>query len=181
MEGLIKSFSCLWKICRYEPKFVTNPPLIWILWVLSWKCWCKERLRMLLPHWLPVSILTMVTRSNITTMSGPNRLSFALVTLPQPCRKDVFSSYFCAHGEHLHLLCITAAPAIVSHSTGLPPPLLACNDAVSFDTGVAYFKSSLSLVCSDASWQLSRHGSVSQFPSRSTTAQLWSLACPSYR
>lgn len=77
---------------------------------------------MLLPHWLPVSTLTTVTRSNITTMSGPNRLSFALVTLPQPCRKDVFSSYFCAHGEHRHLLCRTAAPAIVSHSTGLPPP-----------------------------------------------------------
>lgn len=33
----------------------------------------------------------------------------------------------------------------------------------------------------EASWQLSRHGSVSQFPSHSTTAQLWSLACPSYR
>lgn len=126
---------------------------------------------MLLPHWLPVSTLTTVTRSNITTMSGPNRLSFALVTLPKPCWKDVFSSYFCAHGEHRHLLCRTAAPAIVS-PTALPPPLLASNDAVSFDTGVAYFKSSLSLVCSDASWQLSRHGSVSQFPSQSTTAQL---------
>lgn len=61
-----------------------------------------------------------------------------------PSWKDVFSSYFCAHAEDHHLLCSTAAPAIVFCTGGLPPtPPLACNDAVPFDTGVAYFKSTL--------------------------------------
>lgn len=120
VEGLIKSFNCLWKICFYHPNFVMNSPLIWIPWVLSGKCWCKDRLRMLLCHWLAVSTLSAVTRSNITTMSGPNRLSFVAVTLPKLRWKDVFSSYFCAHGEHRHLLCRT--PAIVFCSDCPPPP-----------------------------------------------------------
>lgn len=96
---------------------------------------------MLLSHWLAVSTLSTVTRSNITMMSGPNRLPFMVVTLSEPSWKGAFSSYFCAHAEYHHWLSRTAAPAIVSFTDGLcPPSPLACNDAVSFDTGVAFFQ-----------------------------------------
>lgn len=71
----------------------------------------------------------------------------------------------CFEQQHLPL---SPTPMVCPPSPSLP----VCNDAVSFDTGVVYFKSSPSLVFSEASWQLSRHGSVSQIPSHSTTAQL---------
>lgn len=80
-EGLIYSFNCLCKIGFYYHYEVTTD-MDPVVYVLSWKCWCKERYRMLLSHWLAVSTLSTVTRSNITMMSGPNRLSFMVVTLP---------------------------------------------------------------------------------------------------
>lgn len=96
-----------------------------VVYVLSDKYWCKETLRMLLSHWLAVSTLCTVTRSNITMMSGPNRLPFMVVTLSEPSRKGAFYSYFCAHAEYHHWLSRTAAPAIVSFTDGLcSPPLL---------------------------------------------------------
>lgn len=134
---------------------------------------------MLRSHWLAVSTLSTVTRCNITMILGPNRLSFMVVTLPEPSWKDAFFSYFCAHAEYHHLLFRTAAPATVSYTNGLSP--LPCQPGMTqFPLTLAWLISNQALHCisffffffPEASWQLSRHGSVSQFPSHSTTAQL---------
>lgn len=113
--------------------------------LVSWTCWCKERLKRLLSHWLAVSTLSSVTRSNITMMSGPNRLSFMVVTLPEPSWKDAFSSDFCANAEYHHLLFRTAAPAIVPCTNGLPLFLPCQPGMTQFPLTVAWFISNQAL------------------------------------
>lgn len=101
---------------------------------------------MLLSHWLAVSTLSTVTRSNITMMSGPNRLFGLARSCPIPAGKMVFP-VISAHMQSSIICCLEQQhPPLSPAPLGCPRIIPRWNDAVSFDTGVAYFKSSLLLV-----------------------------------
>lgn len=105
----------------YCLKLITNPSLMWILWVLSEKCWCKERLRMPPCHWLAVPTLSSVTRFNITVMSGPNRLWFMVVTLPGHAGK-MFFPVISVHMQRIIICCVAQQHLPLSSTpVGCPP------------------------------------------------------------
>lgn len=129
---------------------------------------------MLLSHWLAVSTLSTVTRSNITMMSGPNELSFMVVTLSEPSQKDAFSSHFCAHAAYHHLLFRKAAPAIVSYTNGLstPPTPLPCQPVMmQFPLTLAWLISNQAL-CWFLQKPSGKFPDMDPFPSSPLTAPL---------
>lgn len=94
-----------------------------VVYVLSDKCWCKERLRMLLSHWLTVSTLSTVTRSNITMMSGPKRLPFMVVTLSEPSWKGAFLQLFlCTYRASSLVVWNSSTCHCLLHRWAVPPP-----------------------------------------------------------